>query len=106
MPLLFGLSLLKRFLLLLPRLKPLLSDELLPITYAALCRAVAAADLRNACARASASFFAQSGRTISVVMTCGEFAESDLPLFLPPPPSVEVGGVRDDAEDIAEGWMV
>lgn len=40
---------------------------------------------------------------MSVVMTCGEFAESDLPLRLPPALSIEVGELRDEDDDIAEG---
>lgn len=50
----------------------------LPNMYAAVCSAVAAAERRKACARASASFFAQSGRTRSVVMTLGAVADRDV----------------------------
>ena len=46
--------------------------------YAALWRAVAAAALRKACDFASASFFAQSGRTLSVVMTVGADADREV----------------------------
>jgi hypothetical protein len=53
----------------------------LPKTYAALCRAVAAADLLNTFARASANFFAQSGRTRSVVTTFEEVAEREVALL-------------------------
>lgn len=47
--------------------------------YAAVCSAVAAADLRAACDLASESFLDQSGRTRSVVMTVGAEADMDWP---------------------------
>jgi hypothetical protein len=72
----------------------------LPIMYAALCRAVAAAALRSACALASESFFAQSGRTISVVITVLSVTASDVALLRPGP--VAVGELRDDVDDIAD----
>lgn len=43
---------------------------------------------------------------MSVVMTCGELADRDFPLFLPPPLSSEVGELRDEDDDIADGWML
>jgi hypothetical protein len=49
------------------------------------CKAVAAADLLAACARAVASLLAQSGRILSVVMTSGEVAERDVPRLRPGP---------------------
>jgi hypothetical protein len=51
--------------------------------YAALWRAVAAADRRSACALASASFFAQSGLTRSVVITVGADADKEVVRLLP-----------------------
>jgi hypothetical protein len=68
--------------------------------YAALCKAVAAAALRKACDFASASFFAQSGRTISVVITVLSVTASDVALLRPGP--AEVGEFRDEVEDIAD----
>jgi hypothetical protein len=68
--------------------------------YAALCRAVAAAALRKACDFASASFFAQSGRTVSVVMTVLSVTASDVALLRPGPAAV--GEFKDEVEDIAD----
>ena len=73
----------------------------LPIIYAALCSAVAAAALRRAWDLASESFFAQSGRTMSVVTTVLSFTASDVA-------RLRVGDVRlvgelsDDVDDMAE----
>jgi hypothetical protein len=55
------------------------------IRYAAVCSAVAAADLRAACALAVASLFAQSGRILSVVTTSGAFADREVPRLRPGP---------------------
>lgn len=44
---------------------------------------MAAADRRRACALASASFFAQSGRTRSVVITVGADADREVVRLLP-----------------------
>ena len=66
------------------------------IRYAAVCRAVAAADRRAACALAVASLVAQSGRTLSVVTTSGAFADKDVPLLLPEP------DMPDDDTDVCE----
>ena len=49
-----------------------------PIRYAAVCKAVAAAARRAAWALALASFCAQSGLILSVVMTLGAEADSDV----------------------------
>lgn len=68
--------------------------------YAALCRAVAAAALRKACDFASASFFAQSGRTMSVVMTVLSVTASDVALLRPGPAAA--GEFKDEVEDIAD----
>lgn len=86
------------------------------IKYAAVWRAVAAADLRAACARALANFCAQSGRIRSVVITPGEFAEMEVVLRLnvvdgaskDPFPAPE-NDEREDDDDMAEvalasGW--
>jgi hypothetical protein len=61
-----------------PKAKPRLSAVPFPIRYAAVCRAVAAADRRAKCDLAFASFVAQSGRTLSVVMTVEAFAEIEV----------------------------
>lgn len=55
------------------------------IRYAAVCNAVAAADRRAAWARAVASFVAQSGRILSVVITSGALAEREVPRLRPGP---------------------
>lgn len=75
-----------------------------------MCKAVAAAALRKACDFASASFFAQSGRTMSVVITVLSFAASEVALLLPPG-EVTPGEFNEVVEDIAEvalckpGWL-
>ena len=51
---------------------------LLFIRYAAVCKAVAAADRLAALARAVASFCAQSGRILSVVITPGASADKEV----------------------------
>ena len=58
--------------------------------------AVAAADRLRACARASDNFLAQSGRTLSVVMTEGAVADSDVALRR------EVPDPKEDEEDMAD----
>ena len=68
--------------------------------YAALCSAVAAAALRKACDFASASFLAQSGRTMSVVITVLSVTASDVALLLPGPAAV--GEFKDEVDDIAD----
>jgi len=83
------------------------SDEplRLPIRYAAACNAVAAADLRAMFALAVASFIAQSGRTLSVVITMGELAEIEVVLrrFAVSEMSVRPENEpRDEDEDIAD----
>jgi hypothetical protein len=77
---------------------------MLPIIYAALCKAVAAAALRKACDFASASFFAQSGRTISVVMTVLSFTASEVALLLPPGDTTP-DELSEVVEDIAEAAL-
>jgi hypothetical protein len=84
--------------LLRPRLKGLLSAVPF-MRYAAVCKAVAAAERRAACARAVASLDAQSGRILSVVTTSGALAEIDVPLLLPLP---DVPDTTDVCEDIAD----
>jgi hypothetical protein len=83
----------------------------LPNMYAAVCSAVAAAERRRACARASANFFAQSGRTRSVVMTFGAVADRDVArrrIALDgdtdsgaPDPAEGVNDVVDETADVA-----
>lgn len=65
--------------------------------YAAVCSAVAAADLRAACALAVASLLAQSGRILSVVTTSGALADSEVPRLLPGP-----GDSPDEDKDVWE----
>lgn len=65
--------------------------------YAAVWRAVAAADRRAACARAFVSFWAQSGRILSVVTTFGSLADRDVARRRPG--TVEVG-FADDSDDV------
>lgn len=60
-------------------------------------RAVAAADRRAACARAFVSFWAQSGRILSVVTTFGSLADRDVARRRPG--TVEVG-FADDSDDV------
>jgi hypothetical protein len=62
--------------------------------YAALWSAVAAADRRAACARAAASLVAQSGRTLSVVITSGAVADREVPRLRP----------GDSVPDESEVW--
>ena len=62
--------------------------------YAAVCKAVAAADRRAAFARAVASLVAQSGRILSVVTTSGAVADSEVPRLLPDP------DMPDDETDV------
>lgn len=69
------------------------------IRYAAVCRAVAAAERLAACARAVASFEAQSGRILSIVTTSGALAEIEVPLLLPLPDEPETTDVWDDMAD-------
>lgn len=66
-----------------------------------MCRAVAAADLLAAWARALASFDAQSGLILSVVMTPGAVADSDVPLRREGLDDIPVED-SDVCEDIAE----
>ena len=56
----------------------------------------------KACARASASFFAQSGRILSVEMTSGAFTDSEVVLRLVPPGESSPCELRDEVDDIAE----
>lgn len=69
---------------------------------------MAAAALLKACALASASFFAQSGRTMSVVTTVLSLTASEVALLLPG--TIVFGEVSEDVDDIAEvallngGW--
>lgn len=72
---------------------------MLPIIYAALCNAVAAAALLRACAFASESFLAQSGRTISVVITVLSLAAREVALLRPG--ELIPGEFKDEVEDIA-----
>jgi hypothetical protein len=75
-----------------------------PIKYAAVCNAVAAADRRAKWDRAFASFVAQSGLTLSVVITVEALAESDVVRLLCGP-GESVGGLpgvlREEDDDIA-----
>ncbi len=57
---------------------PRLSAVPFPIKYAAVCKAVAAADRRAKWDLAFASFVAQSGRTRSVVITVEAFADIEV----------------------------
>ena len=57
---------------------------------------MAAADRRSACARASDSFVAQSGRTLSVVMTDGAVADNDVALRRDAPEP------KDDDDDMPD----
>ena len=66
------------------------------IKYAAVCRAVAAAARRAACARAEANFVAQSGRILSVVITSGALADREVPRLRP--------GPGDKVPDEIEVW--
>lgn len=66
--------------------------------YAAVCRAVAAADLRAACARAFASFWAQSGRTLSVVITLGSVADKEVARRRP----TTAAAFPDERDDVDE----
>lgn len=70
------------------------------IRYAAVCKAVAAAERRAACARAVDNFDAQSGRILSVVTTSGALAEIDVPLLLPEPDIPDWTEVCDDIADL------
>lgn len=65
-----------------------------------MCRAVAAAARRKACDLASASFLAQSGRTMSVVITVLSVTASDVALLRPGEGTL--GEFNDDVDDIAE----
>jgi hypothetical protein len=67
--------------------------------YAAVCKAVAAADLRAACARALASFVAQSGLILSVVITEGALADKEVARRREPAPGDDPS---EDEEDIAD----
>jgi hypothetical protein len=58
--------------------KPRVSAVPFPIKYAAVCSAVAAADRRAKCDLALASLVAQSGRTLSVVMTVEALADIEV----------------------------
>ena len=69
--------------------------------YAAVCRAVAAAERRAACALAAANFVAQSGLILSVVMTSGAFAEREVPLRRPGPGDIPEEDI-DVCEDLAD----
>ena len=60
-------------------------------------RAVAAADRRAAWALAVESLEAQSGRTLSVVMTSGDVADRDVPRRRPGP-----GDIPEDDTDVCE----
>lgn len=66
------------------------------IKYAAVCKAVAAAARRAACARAAANLVAQSGRILSVVITSGALADKEVPRLLP--------GPGDNVPDEIEVW--
>lgn len=68
-------------------------------------RAVAAADLRAAWFLAFASLVAQSGLTLSVVITVEAFAEIEVVLRRAPAKGLRVGlaaEFRDEDDDIAE----
>jgi len=68
-------------------------------------RAVAAADLRAAWFRAFASLVAQSGLTLSVVMTVDAFADMEVVLLRAPLLGLSVGlaaEFNDEDDDIAE----
>lgn len=72
-----------------------------------MCNAVAAADLRAVCALAAASFWCQSGRTLSVVITDGDWAETEVVLLRAAfvgeiRPSILVPETREDIDDMAE----
>jgi hypothetical protein len=89
--------------------KPLLSGATpFPIKYAAVCSAVAAADLLAAWFLAFASFVAQSGLILSVVMTVDAFAEIEVVLRLWAVTGVKEGlpnELRDDDDDIADAAL-
>lgn len=86
--------------------KPRLSAAPFPIKYAAVCRAVAAADRRAKCDRAFASLVAQSGRTLSVVMTVEALADIEVVRLLCVCGCGDSVGLvvelSEDDEDIAE----
>ncbi len=58
---------------------------------------MAAAERRAECALAAASFVAQSGLILSVVMTSGALAESEVPLRRPGP-----GDIPEEETDVCE----
>jgi hypothetical protein len=72
--------------------------------YAAVCRAVAAADLRAAWFLAFANLVAQSGLTLSVVMTVASLADTEVVLRRPAIGLSEglTAEFSDDDEDMAE----
>jgi hypothetical protein len=65
--------------------------------------AVAAAALLKACALASASFFAQSGLTMSVVTTVLSVTASEVALLRPG--VVAPGEFSDEVDDMAEAAL-
>lgn len=82
---------------LLPKVPKALESDCPFMRYAAVCKAVAAADLRAACARAVASLVAQSGLILSVVITSGALAEIEVPRRLPGP-----GDMPEEDNDVCE----
>jgi hypothetical protein len=66
-----------------------------------LCSAVAAADLLRACALASANFFAQSGLTISVVITVLSVTAREV-ARLRPVGDVIPGEFNEEVDDMAD----
>lgn len=72
------------------------------IRYAAVCRAVAAADRRAAWARALASFWAQSGRTLSVVTTDGSVTDNEVARRRPGMGATIFADDNDEVDDTGE----
>lgn len=79
-----------------------------PIKYAAVCKAVAAADLRAKWDLAFASFVAQSGLTLSVVITVEALADMEVVRLLCVC-GVSVVGLpvefKEDEDDMAEAKL-
>ena len=67
-----------------------------------MCRAVAAAERRAACALALASFWAQSGRILSVVMTLGSVAEREVALRRPVSAGAPLAATAEFREELED----
>ena len=80
-----------------PNPRDSLPDALGLIKYAAVWRAVAAADRRAAWARAFDNLVAQSGRILSVVTTVGSVADREVARRRPGTPAV-----ADDKEEVED----